>query len=401
MTQHYRSMDGGRGVDRREFVRAAGAGVAVAGGLLLGRPSVGDERPPKVETNIGDFMNVPKTRLSLPGPFPGRVAKVIDPRVLRDEKVDAKVAAEMVGKGIRTLTGRSLEESFGLFFTKDDVVGIKINPVGPPLIHVKPEVVDALVTWLVDNGIPKKNVVIWDRFSGMLKDAGYTPARFPGVGIVGLQTMDEEGSSWKAADGSHVSKANFDLDVYYLARGVFGTRVPGYADDEAYRNQHVFTGERSYYGKLLTKRLTKIVNVAAYKNTGNGVSMATKNLGYGALCNTGRLHKPLFFRVCTEVLAAPVVRDKLVLNVIDGVRAQYEGGPDKNERFCYPNSALYFATDPFALDMTGHREVVAKRKAMGVTVNEHPRFTEYLHYAEKLGLGIAAPERIEVVEARA
>ena len=35
--------------------------------------------------------------------------------------------------------------------------------------------------------------------------------------------------------------------------------------------------------------------------------MATKNMGYGSICNTGRLHTPLFFNVCTEVLAAPVV----------------------------------------------------------------------------------------------
>jgi hypothetical protein len=108
MPRFYRAIDADPGVDRREFVRAAGAGVAVAGVLLLGRPTFGDERPPEVETNIGDFMKVPKTRLSLPGLFPGRVVKVRDPRVLHDEKVDATVAAEMVEKGIRTLTGRSL-----------------------------------------------------------------------------------------------------------------------------------------------------------------------------------------------------------------------------------------------------------------------------------------------------
>jgi len=176
--------------------------------------------------------------------------------------------------------------------------------------------------------------------------------------------------------------------------------VRGYADDAFYHNQHVFTGEKSFFGKLLTRRLTKIVNVAAFKNTGNGVSMATKNVGYGAICNTGRLHQPLFFNVCTEVLAAPVVRDKMVLSLIDGIRGQYEGGPDKDEKFTYPNASLYFATDPFALDMTGHREVVAKRKAMGVATNEHPRFTDYLRNAEKLGLGVATPERIDLVEVR-
>ena len=398
----YRPMPATSAVDRRTFVRAATAASAAVGGIVLGVPSAAQEKPPEVETNLADFLKVPRTRLSLPGLFPGRVVKVTDARVLRDEKVDAKVAAEMVERGIRTLTGKSLKESFGLFFTRDDVVGIKVNPVGPPLIHTKPEVVEALVAWLVGNGLPRQNVVVWDRFEGMLKEAGYTRERLPGVRIEALQTMDEseEGTSWKAADGSHVSEANFDQEVFYLAKGVVGKGVANYPSDAFYHNQHVFTGEKSFFGKLLTRRLTKIVNVAAFKNTGNGVSMATKNLGYGALCNTGRLHKPLFFRVCTEVLAAPVIRDRLVLNLIDGIRGQYEGGPDKNEKFVYPLASLYFATDPFALDMTGHRELVAKRKAMGVAVNEHPRFTDYLRQAEQLGLGVTNPEKIELVEVR-
>jgi hypothetical protein len=150
---------------------------------------------------------------------------------------------------------------------------------------------------------------------------------------------------------------------------------------------------------LLTTRLTKIVNMASYKNMGDGISMACKNLGYGSICNTGRLHEPLFLNACTEVLAAPVLRDKLVLNITDGIRGQYEGGPDKNARFVYPNHSLYFATDPFALDMICHREMVAKRKEMGIKVNEHPIFTEYLRYGEKLDLGLVSPGKIQLVQA--
>ena len=58
--------------------------------------------------------------------------------------------------------------------------------------------------------------------------------------------------------------------------------------------------------------------------------MATKNMGYGAVCNTNRLHRPLFFDVCTEVLAFPVLRDKMVLNINDGLTGQYDGGPGGN-----------------------------------------------------------------------
>jgi hypothetical protein len=218
------------------------------------------------------------------------------------------------------------------------------------------------------------------------------------VQIEGLQTMDETGNAWRDAQGNHVSRDQFDLDVYYFAKGIFGKNVQGYKDDEFYLNQHVFNEEYSYFGKLLTKKLTKIINLAAFKNTGNGISMATKNLGYGALCNTGRLHRPLFFKVCTEVLAAPVIRDKLVLNITDGLRGQYDGGPDKNAQFVYPLRSLYFATDPFALDMICQQQIVAKRKEAGVKVNEHPMFTDYLRYAQSLGLGVADPAEIKFIK---
>jgi hypothetical protein len=391
-------------VTRREFVKI-GAASAVAGGIVLGVPSMADAQQPPIpappETNIGDFMKVPKGKHALPGPFPGRVVEVNDPRSLVDDKIDAKVVGEMFERGIRTLTGQDMKQSYALLFEPGDVIGIKVNPVGPPLINTHIELIQAVVTWLIDNKVPPDHIVIWDRFDYMLKDAGYTPDQFPkGVRLEGLQTMDETGNTWKDAKGNHVSLDNFDKDVFYFAKGIVGKNVRGYKDDEFYLNQHVFNGEYSYFGKLLTKRLTRIVNLAAFKNTGAGISMATKNMGYGSVCNTGRLHAPLFFNVCTEVLAAPTIREKLVLNITDGLRGQYDGGPDKNAQFVYANHSLYFATDPFALDMICHRQLVAKRKEMGVAVNENPRFTDYLHYAERLGLGIANPEKIEYVKAQ-
>jgi hypothetical protein len=394
------------GVDRRRFLQGVGACSVMVGGAVLGVPPVfsqdekaaedrkPEKKPPKeVKTNIDDFMKVPKAECALPGPFPGRVVEVRDERSLVDDKVDADVVREMVEKGITTLTGKNLEESFGLLFKPGDVVGLKVNPVGP-VINTRLEVTDAVIRWLVDAGLPKKNIVIWDRFDTMLGVIGYNAENFPGVRIEGLQAIDmqrEEGAA-------HVSEDRFDKEAYYYAEGVVGKNVRGYKDDENYLNQHVFNNEYSYFGKLITKDLTKIVNLAAFKNTGNGISMATKNLGYGACCNTGRLHAPLFFRVCTEVLAAPWIRDKLVLNITDGLRGQYDGGPGFNAQFVYPNHALYFATDPFALDMVCHRELTGKRKEMKVRVDENPRYTDYLHLGEKLGLGIADHEKIEHVK---
>ncbi len=395
----YRSMDSRWDLRRREFLKL---GAIASAGIVLGRPSFGEEQtpPPRTKTNIDEVKDLPRTATSLPGARPGRVVAVRDEKAVVDGTTDAGVVADMFGRGLHGLTGLDAQGSFDLLFSRDDIVGLKVNPVGPGVISTHHELVDAVIAWLTVSGLPRGNIVIWDRFESMLTQAGFTPERYPGVQFEALQIIDEaafeEGytdtSGYLDAQGHHRSCDRFDENVVYWA----DCDAP---QDGNYLNQHVFNDQRSPFGKLVTQRLTKIINLPVFKNTGNGISMATKNLGYGVIANTGRLHKPLFFDVCTEVLAFPAVRDKLVLNVTDGLRGQYDGGPDGNANFVYDHRTLYLATDPFALDLTCHNVLLAKRKEMGVQVNEHPRFTEYLRYAERLGLGIADPARIEVVSA--
>ncbi len=71
MSRRYRSLSSTSEIDRREFVRSAAVGAAAVGGLVLGVPAFGEEKPAAVETNIDDFLKVPRTRLSLPGLVPG------------------------------------------------------------------------------------------------------------------------------------------------------------------------------------------------------------------------------------------------------------------------------------------------------------------------------------------
>lgn len=393
----YHSMNALWNMSRRRFLQAAGLAGA---GLVLGNPLAWAEdekkRAGRPRTNVEDALAVPRTDRSLPGAFPGRVVEVHDPAAMPGGAPDPAVVRGMFERGIQALTRRNLRDSFHLLFDRTDRVGIKVNPVGAGLISTRLELVDAIVAWLAAHGIRRNNIVIWDRFDSMLADAGFTKERYPGIRIEGLQTMDEaaftgeakDDSGWLDENGVHVSAGRFDPDVYYWAD------VEG-PEDENYLNQHVFNGRKSPFGRLVTQDLTKIINVPVFKNTGNGVSMATKNLGYGSICNTGRLHRPLFFDVCTEVLAFPALRDKVALNVLDGLRGQYDGGPMPVAEKAFVYDRIYLATDPFAMDRVGHDQMVAKRKEMGVRVNEHPKYTEYLRYAETLGIGVADPSRIE------
>lgn len=400
--KNYKSMNSAFEVNRRTFLKS---GSLVGAGIVLGTPHLwaqdkaSEQKPSKPETNIKDILKIERTENSMPGKFPGKVVKVYDSNALVDNVYNAEIIQNMFEKGIQSLSGKDMQQTFKMLFTKDDVIGIKVNPVGAGLINTRLELVDSIIKWLIDNGISKNQVIIWDRFDYMLTDAGFTKERFPGIGVEGLQTMDEaameennkDNSKWLDAEGNHVSLSQFDKDVYY------------YADVEApqdlnYLNQHVVNTKYSYFGKLVTQKLTKIINVPVFKNTGNGISMATKNIGYAAVCNTGRLHRPLFFDVCTEVLAFPCVRDKMVLNITDGLRAQYDGGPGPNASFVYDYNTIFFASDAIALDMTCHNILVEKREEMKVDVNKHPKYTEYLRYAQELQLGIADPGKIEIIE---
>lgn len=387
-------------LNRRTFLKTS----ALAGGLILGTPTLWSKEQEKKEqqakpaaplvprTNIDDFMKVPPAAHALPAPFPGKVVEVHDPAASKEGQINAPVVAEMFRKGMEGLTGKSLADSFGLFFNRQDVVGLKVNPVGAGLISTRLELVDAVIAWLVKAGLPKEQIVIWDRFDYMLTEAGFTPERFPGISIEGLQTMDPSEDPKKTEldaikNGLHVSRDLFDPQAFYWA----DVDAP---QDNTYLNQHVFNGKESFFGRLVTQKLTKIINLPVFKNTGNGISMATKNIGYGAICNTNRLHRPLFFNVCTEVTASPWIRNKMVLNITDGLRAQYDGGPGPAAQFTWDYNRLFMASDPIALDMVCHRLLTEKRKSAGVKTNEHPRYTEYLHYAERLGLGIADMAKI-------
>ncbi|MGD0782669.1 MAG: hypothetical protein ABSA30_07405, partial [Candidatus Aminicenantales bacterium] len=201
------SVDGGgegSSLDRRDFIKlggAVGAGLIMTGRSLLAAqqqtqgqtqtPPAKKTPAPRPKTNIEDALKIPKTKWSLPGPFPGRVIEVADDKAMPGGKPDAAVIKTMFEKGLRELTGKDLRASFKLFFETGDVVGLKVNPVGPGLINTRLELVDAVIDWLEANGLPRRKVIIWDRFDFMLKDAGFTADRFPGVGIEGLQTMDE------------------------------------------------------------------------------------------------------------------------------------------------------------------------------------------------------------------
>jgi hypothetical protein len=108
----------------------------------------------------------------------------------------------------------------------------------------------------------------------------------------------------------------------------------------------------------------------------------------------------------------PVIREKVVLHVLDGLIGVYEGGPGSwNESWgTWEYKSLFFATDPVALDRVGWDILDDERARHGwapvaqMGVNANNRFAgeqfgirqpEHVALAGFLGLGEFDPQRIE------
>jgi len=385
-------------VSRRGFIQAAAAsaaGLALAGtASSQDRPA--DHKPPAqaaapIKTNIDEVKGIPRTAASMPGRYPGRVVRVSAPGASTGGKIDGAKAAEAVRIGMTGLTGESdMGRAFGQFVSPSDVVGIKINPIGRGLLSTKTEVVDAIVAGLRAAGLPQANIVIWDRRHFQMVEAGYTPERFPGLEIIGTEHKGPNGDFYDDK-GELWAKEAIDREAPFY-----------FADVEMKYNREVLPmmlneGRESYFSRIVTRRLTKIINVPILKNSGTTVTLCLKNLSYGSLSNTSRLHK-IWAESVAEPCAFPALRDKLVLNIVDGLQACYDGGPGANPKFFFDPNLLLVGTDPVAVDLIGHELMTRERIERGLQQFEDKSRRRFLDIAAGLGLGVGRREDISLKE---
>ncbi len=377
-------------LQRRTFIRLSAMGTVAAGilpGMRLGAAGfLQDEKP---ATNIQDALAYPWNKNSMPGSFPGEVVSVYHGNSIVNNRPDGAAAYQMLERAMLELTGkRSLKSAWRCFVEPGDKIGLKVNPVAGKTLTTSPEVTEAIIRQLRIAGIPLSDIMIWDRREFQLYDAGFTAERFPGITIRGTEQRDSEGKFYNA-DGEVYGKSMIDPDWYYWAR------VEG-KYDEATLPYMVNEGEYSYFTKIVTREVDKIINVPILKNAGSTVTLCMKNLAFGSISNTSRLHQKLWVETCAEVNAFPPLRDKVVLNVVDGLRGCYNGGPGANPQFFTDYKTMLVGTDPVAVDRIGYEIVLAKRLEEKIQKEEIPSSLNYMNLAEKLQLGIADRARIQL-----
>lgn len=379
-------------MDRRNFFKIVSAsGVAIAASPLVkatesAKSLLPEEAP---DTNLDEALKVPRTKDSMPGRYPGKVIVCRNENSVVNDTPDEAAAYQMVASSMLALTGsRKLNRAWRKFVSKRDIIGLKVNPIGGKLLSTSHAVTKAVIKQLEEAGIPRKNIVIWDRRGEDLASAGFTKENYPDIRILSTEYVDEKGSFYDST-GKLYGESNIDKDHYF------------YADVEmeydAYTMPYMInSGKYSYFSKIVTQEVTKIINIPVLKNAGASVTCCMKNLAFGSISNTSRLHQKLWHQTCAYVCAFPHLRDKVVLNIVDGLRGCFEGGPGANPQYICDYKVVLAGSDPVAVDRAAHDIVIAKRIEEGVQKKDSERGYIYATLAEELGLGSAHPEVINI-----
>jgi hypothetical protein len=380
---------------RRQFFGLSAAGVACAAsaGGLQGQDKKTDHKPqPKpeeIKTNVDEIRKIPRTVQSLPGLYPGRVVNVDTGTVSSESGIDTDGVREAVNRGLLALTGeKDIAEAWRLFVSPEDTIGLKLNPIGGKLLSNRPEVVDVVIEGLTAAGVPRSNLIIWDRRLFQLHEAGYTEERYPGIRIIGTE-MKGPNDDFYDTEGRLWARDNIDRNYFKYT-----------ADVEMAYNRNILPymineGRDSYFTKIVTQTCSKIINIPVLKNAGASVTLCLKNLSYGSLSNTSRLHK-IWDKSVAEPVAVPCLRDKVVLNIVDGLKACYDKGPGANAQFIWDANRILLGTDPVAVDTIGYEFMIRERMERGVQQLEDKARRRFLTIAQDLKLGLADRNKITV-----
>lgn len=376
------------GMTRRGFLLGAGAGLAL--GVPLGwyglRHFGGRSR------FSGRSVEIARSA-GMPGPYPGRVIEVRHSGAVNEQHVVRQdTVAAMLERGMKDLTGSdTAHDAWRRLFQRDDVVGIKVNPVGRMALPSErtrhqghgsissPELVIEIVKALKnDVGLSPRNILIFERYAAEFRDAGYERM---------MASRDMDSVRWYASahvyddaqlviDGQAAGQqrdphvVGYDPDVF-VSMG-FAAQQHDARDDRRFR---------SHLSLIVSRMVNKIINIPCLKDHRSaGVTLALKNMSHGMNNNVARSHIGGVYRLggstsnpnqCNSFIptavAQPMLVQKATLHILDGLVGVYEGGPGNWNRTwgAWPRKSLFFATDPVAMDHVGWHIIDRKRQELG------------------------------------
>ena len=338
-------------LNRRRFIAQTAKGVIGSGfamGSLVqrGKPAFAQDAQPALdESAIQDLTPV---------------VEVIDETAWDGDSLDEQKVGEMLSRAMVKLTGLdSVKEAWREFVLPHDIIGIKVNPIGGKNLCTHRILVDTIVNQLYEAGVLNNQVIVWDRFEAHLINAEY------------IINQSNQGVRCFASDSAGVG---YDDEIFYETE-----------KDVEIRRENGSTASR--YTKILTDMVSAIINVPVIKHHAiTGISGCLKNLAFGSVDNTSRFHSnPLNCDPAIgEIFSHPVINDKVVLNIADGLLAAYDGGPVYDPNGVWKYGGLLVSPDPVAVDQIALETINEKRQEEGL---KPAQSTKYIRSSWRLGLG--------------
>jgi hypothetical protein len=226
--------------------------------------------------------------------------------------------------------------------------------------------------------------VVWDRSLGGVKEAGYRPGA-EGYQLKAIAPRD--GYDPKAiVTAPLLGKLIWgDLDF----RGDRGT-VPLLSEQEE-------TSEQSHFSRIVSSEVTKIINVPVMSDSEtNGVAGCLFNVTIPNIDNWRRFTQGSGYgrAMIAELYNHPLIGKKVVLNIMDGLIAEYAGGPQPQPNYAVHHATLLASKDPVAIDAIALKQIEDWREKVRLPPIA-PRATHVL-FAGQLGIGQADLNRIEI-----
>jgi len=290
----------------------------------------------------------------------------------------------LVDQLVIAVTGqKSVAAAWRSMVAPSDHIGIKIAASGGVDFSSHAPIVAAVLRGLAEAGVPMSQVVIWDRAAP--EAAGYhlTPGG-PGVRHIEAFTGYEP----KAL----VTMPSVGRLIWGDA--AFQSRGPSPLQP-AVREQY---SAESHWSRLICG-LNKIINIPVMSASEDcGVAGCIYNVTIPNVDNWRRFVNdpedgdPY---LC-ELYADPHAGPKVVLNIMDGLIAQFGGGPDWQPGYSWSHATLYAGKDPVAIDATALRLLEGWRKEAKLPpITDRAR---YLRTAASMGLGCYDEDQIELVQ---
>ena len=270
-----------------------------------------------------------------------------DPAAIKDYHTNPAVVRGMVNRLVLAVTGQpDLARAWGSLVAPDDKIGIKISAAGGELFTTHRDIVNAVVDGLVAAGHARDSIIVWDRSLGGIKEAGYRPDK-EGYQIKSIAPRD--GYDPKAMFTAPLSGRLIWGDLEFRSdRGA----VPLMSDQDV-------TSDDSHFARILSGEVTKVINIPVMSDSATcGIAGCLYNMTLPNIDNWRRFSSSRWGNTAiAEIYRMPIVGQKVVLNIMDGLVAQYAGAPRPEPNFAVHHATILASKDPVAIDALSVRQL--------------------------------------------